>query len=229
MPARCPAGLRQLLLLPQVPSLERQQIETLRRSVGVLRPPAATTARARLASSLDVAGRSGRRGPTRSKGLPRNPLVDEGRRGLDGVDDVSRIDARISCERRGGSGDILAQDCSSGRAQTDLSGLGGRDPFLPSTHLRLECAASARESAAQKRNPPLMKTCSHCHRNRIRADFPPNAHTRDGLSSWCRSCHVEATRAWRSKEHALGRRSVGGRPVIQPSSSRKEGDPSVQP
>jgi hypothetical protein len=56
-----------------------------------------------------------------------------------------------------------------------------------------------------------MKTCSHCQRSKPVADFPPNAHIRDGLSSWCRSCHVEATRAWRVREHARGRRTVGGR------------------
>jgi hypothetical protein len=72
-----------------------------------------------------------------------------------------------------------------------------------------------------------MKTCRHCHRRQPLADFPRNGHTRDGLSSWCRECHVEATRTWRTREHSAGRRTVSGRPVIQPSSSRKEGDSSV--
>jgi hypothetical protein len=67
-----------------------------------------------------------------------------------------------------------------------------------------------------RRKPPAgaaMKTCRHCRKRQPVTDFPRNAHTRDGLSSWCRSCHVEATRTWRTREHAAGRRTVGGRLV----------------
>jgi hypothetical protein len=57
----------------------------------------------------------------------------------------------------------------------------------------------------------MLKTCVRCRITRPIAEFPRNSQTRDGSSSWCRSCHVEATRAWRAREHAAGRRSVGGR------------------
>jgi hypothetical protein len=67
----------------------------------------------------------------------------------------------------------------------------------------------------------MLKTCVHCKITRPVADFNRNRHTRDGLSSWCHSCHVEATRAWRSREAEAGRRTVGGRrfPVDFPEDS----------
>jgi hypothetical protein len=44
-----------------------------------------------------------------------------------------------------------------------------------------------------------MKRCTHCHEPKPLSEFPPNRRTRDRLSSWCRSCHRDATRAWRSR------------------------------
>jgi hypothetical protein len=86
--------------------------------------------------------------------------------------------------------------------------------FPPRVRTRFSRRAARLRSARPREINPrraAMKTCSHCHKRRIRRNFPPNAQTRDGLSSWCRSCHVEATRAWRAREHRAGRRSVGGR------------------
>ena len=42
-----------------------------------------------------------------------------------------------------------------------------------------------------------MKTCRHCRERKRAAEFRRNRETRDGLSSWCASCHAEATRRWR--------------------------------
>lgn len=42
--------------------------------------------------------------------------------------------------------------------------------------------------------PKVSKACTKCERERHLRDFPRNRETRDGLSSWCRWCHREATR-----------------------------------
>jgi hypothetical protein len=38
------------------------------------------------------------------------------------------------------------------------------------------------------------KACTRCGDAKEPAEFPRNKRTRDGLSSWCRSCHNEARR-----------------------------------
>ena len=38
------------------------------------------------------------------------------------------------------------------------------------------------------------KSCTKCGEAKKPAKFPRNKRTRDGLSSWCRSCHNEARR-----------------------------------
>ncbi len=52
--------------------------------------------------------------------------------------------------------------------------------------------------------PPLppTKRCRHCQEWKAREDFKPNAAVSDGLSSWCRSCHNEATRRSKAKRQA---------------------------
>jgi hypothetical protein len=49
------------------------------------------------------------------------------------------------------------------------------------------------------------KACSRCSQIKPAEDFPPNRRTLDRLSSWCRACHVEATREWRSRKKAAER------------------------
>ena len=44
-----------------------------------------------------------------------------------------------------------------------------------------------------------MKACSHCREQKDLAEFPAHRHKRDGLSSWCRTCHAEACARWRAK------------------------------
>jgi hypothetical protein len=40
-----------------------------------------------------------------------------------------------------------------------------------------------------------VKTCSRCGEIKpTSSEFPANKHMKDGLSSWCRFCHNEATR-----------------------------------
>ena len=46
------------------------------------------------------------------------------------------------------------------------------------------------------------KQCAKCHRRLDVELFPRNRKLSDGLSSWCRECHAEATRAWRAKQRA---------------------------
>jgi hypothetical protein len=47
--------------------------------------------------------------------------------------------------------------------------------------------------------PATHKRCGKCGRERHLTDFPRNARMKGGLSSWCRWCHREATRRWRTK------------------------------
>ena len=44
-----------------------------------------------------------------------------------------------------------------------------------------------------------MKACSHCREQKDLAEFPAHRQKRDGLSSWCRTCHAEACARWRAK------------------------------
>jgi hypothetical protein len=46
--------------------------------------------------------------------------------------------------------------------------------------------------------------CTHCGQYKPPSAFPPNDRTRSGRSSWCRPCHVAATKAWRAREHEAG-------------------------
>ena len=41
--------------------------------------------------------------------------------------------------------------------------------------------------------------CPRCLGWKRESDFRPNSRMRDGLDSWCRECHVVATRAWRKR------------------------------
>src|SRR6266542_5680796 len=43
------------------------------------------------------------------------------------------------------------------------------------------------------------KWCPHCDRFLESESFPPNRKTQSGRSSWCRECHVAATREWRAE------------------------------
>jgi hypothetical protein len=45
-----------------------------------------------------------------------------------------------------------------------------------------------------------MRVCRHCEFSKKRDDFPPNKRMKGGLSSWCKECHVEATRDWRERK-----------------------------
>jgi hypothetical protein len=44
-----------------------------------------------------------------------------------------------------------------------------------------------------------MKACRHCGQQKPTSEFPGNRRCRDGLSSWCRDCHDEATLRSRAK------------------------------
>jgi hypothetical protein len=46
------------------------------------------------------------------------------------------------------------------------------------------------------------KTCRKCGQIKEPLEFRRNARCRDGLSSWCSACHVEATRRYRFRKAA---------------------------
>jgi len=50
---------------------------------------------------------------------------------------------------------------------------------------------------------PTHKRCSKCSGWIPVEDFPTDKTAKDFLSSWCRSCHAQANRAWRAKRHAI--------------------------
>jgi hypothetical protein len=41
--------------------------------------------------------------------------------------------------------------------------------------------------------------CTRCRQWKWESDFRPNPRMSDGFDSWCRECHVGATRAWRER------------------------------
>ena len=43
------------------------------------------------------------------------------------------------------------------------------------------------------------RCCTRCRGWKPESDFRANPHLREGLDSWCRECHVVATRAWRER------------------------------
>jgi hypothetical protein len=51
--------------------------------------------------------------------------------------------------------------------------------------------------------PRTEKRCTHCRELKPFGEFPTDKATKDGLSSWCRSCHAEANRRWRAKRRVL--------------------------
>jgi len=67
---------------------------------------------------------------------------------------------------------------------------GTRSHTPPASHKR------NRESGA---SIPSEKRCAHCGENHPAAAFLRNERSADGLSSWCRTCHNEATRRWRAE------------------------------
>ena len=63
-----------------------------------------------------------------------------------------------------------------------------------------------------------LKPCSRCRERKPPDDFPLNAHLSSGLSSWCRACHAEATRAWRdaNPEQVAARNAARRLPPLPP-------------
>ena len=45
-----------------------------------------------------------------------------------------------------------------------------------------------------------MKRCAKCGKSKDPAEFPRNERCIDRLSSWCRACHLRASRAWRARQ-----------------------------
>ena len=49
----------------------------------------------------------------------------------------------------------------------------------------------------------VSKVCRKCGESKASSAFPANSRVRDGLSSWCRECHREASRAFRVRQRVL--------------------------
>jgi hypothetical protein len=65
-----------------------------------------------------------------------------------------------------------------------------------------------------------VKVCKHCGQRKKAAKFPRNRRSGDGLSSWYKDCHLEATRRWRAehREEINQRRRVVPRLLFDPES-----------
>jgi hypothetical protein len=50
--------------------------------------------------------------------------------------------------------------------------------------------------------PPTHRRCTRCGGWLPLEDFTANRHMHLGVSSWCRPCHLEATREWRARNRA---------------------------
>ena len=75
------------------------------------------------------------------------------------------------------------------------------------------------------------KTCTKCGKERKAAEFPRSSRSRDRLSSWCKPCHLEATRRWRAehREELNAARRVVPRYVYDPESKSTVPNPSTGP
>jgi hypothetical protein len=78
----------------------------------------------------------------------------------------------------------------------------------PEGHPRRPCPSNSGDKL-KKRNRETkkgtgaagrMKTCRHCGEQKATGEFPANRRCRDGLSSWCRACHDEASARSRIKK-----------------------------
>ncbi len=81
---------------------------------------------------------------------------------------------------------------------TRVAGDGGGTGLRETALSVLRHAASFPREKVQREN----KACRHCAQVKPLDAFPPSRRTADGLSSWCRACHVERTRRWRADHRA---------------------------
>ena len=115
------------------------------------------------------------------------------------------------------------------RAESASQGIGGSPPRQGVGAVNQRDADSERPAASHSRvlfsknwgpNPKTertagrVKVCRHCGQEKPTNDFRPNPRCRDGLSSWCASCHDEASA--RSKEKRAEREA----PIVE--AQRKE-------
>ena len=70
------------------------------------------------------------------------------------------------------------------------------------------------------------KACTRCREWKPVDAFPPNLDISTGLSSWCHSCHREATREWRARHRDYDRdyRKHNPERVAAYNAKRRKGD-----
>lgn len=61
------------------------------------------------------------------------------------------------------------------------------------------------QSPARKAKATVTKRCTKCRETKELTEFRPAKRMKDGISSWCSTCHVQATRDWRERNRELDR------------------------
>jgi hypothetical protein len=65
-----------------------------------------------------------------------------------------------------------------------------------------------RETLKNTRTVPPPKECRKCGLEKPRAEFPANRGSKDGLSSWCKNCHLTAVRESRARAAERARKEA---------------------
>jgi excisionase family DNA binding protein len=81
----------------------------------------------------------------------------------------------------------------------------GAPPILEALNSPEPRDSISRNKLKKTRGLRPMKTCRKCGDEKPQAEFPPNRRCRDGLSSWCRECHLTAVRESRVREDERAR------------------------
>jgi hypothetical protein len=100
--------------------------------------------------------------------------------------------------------DTLTPRGSRGRSITRRPSLyreGVRGSVSPTAGVPDEVERSNGQPASTPREKPARaeKSCARCGAVKPRAEFLSAPQKKDGLSSWCRSCHNAAVRRWRAR------------------------------
>jgi hypothetical protein len=67
-----------------------------------------------------------------------------------------------------------------------------------------------------------MKACCKCGLEKPEAEFPANRGSKDGLSSWCKECHLTAVRESRARAAERAREAAWARQKKTKARLRKQ-------
>ena len=68
----------------------------------------------------------------------------------------------------------------------------------------------------------VVKTCRHCGEEKSVGEFPRARRMLDGRSSWCRACHLEASRRTRAKQRELIAEALEARRLVDVERLREQ-------